>query len=246
MKIKRLYHGIGLAALCGCFTALYSGQAMAAYEDLSNPGVEYSNYIATIEEGNPAIYVSMDSYEIIKEAKAGENYQILGDKGSGWVEIQVGEKSGVISTETGVSVVNVKEAGEANVEEIVDLRTPEVKRQDLVNYALQFLGCAYRAAGSSPSTGFDCSGFVWYVMRNSAGVTLNRSSRSQATQGVAISAEQMRPGDLIFYGSGNYINHVTMYIGDGQVVHASTYKTGVKTSPWNYRTPVKIVNVLGD
>ena len=162
------------------------------------------------------------------------------------MEIQVGEKSGVISTETGVSVVNVKEAGEANVEEIVDLRTPEVKRQDLVNYALQFLGCAYRAAGSSPSTGFDCSGFVWYVMRNSAGVTLNRSSRSQATQGVAISAEQMRPGDLIFYGSGNYINHVTMYIGDGQVVHASTYKTGVKTSPWNYRTPVKIVNVLGD
>ena len=83
-------------------------------------------------------------------------------------------------------------------------------------------------------------------MKNSAGVTLNRSSRSQATQGVAVSAEQMRPGDLLFYGSGSYINHVAMYIGDGQVVHASTYKTGVKTSPWNYRAPIKIVNVLGD
>lgn len=57
----------------------------------------------------------------------------------------------------------------------------------------------------------------------------------------------MRPGDLVFYSkNGKNINHVAMYIGDGMVVHASTYKTGVKTSPWNYRTPVKIVNVLGD
>ncbi len=242
MRIKRFYHGFGLAALCGCFTVLYSGQAMASYEDLSKPGVECSNYIAAIEEGNPAIFASMDSYEVIKQAQAGEQYQILGDKGSGWVEIQVGETSGVISTESGVSVLNVLDGSV----EAVDLRTPEVKRQDLVNYAMQFLGCAYRAAGSSPSTGFDCSGFTCYVMKNSAGVTLNRSSRSQATQGVAVSAEQMRPGDLLFYGSGSYINHVAMYIGDGQVVHASTYKTGVKTSPWNYRAPIKIVNVLGD
>ena len=64
-------------------------------------------------------------------------------------------------------------------------------------------------------------------------------------QGTAISADQMQPGDLIFYGSGRGINHVAMYIGDGKVVHASTERTGIKTSPWNYRTPVKIVNVLG-
>ena len=64
-------------------------------------------------------------------------------------------------------------------------------------------------------------------------------------QGTAISAVQMQPGDLIFYGSGRGINHVAMYIGDGKVVHASTERTGIKTSPWNYRTPVKIVNVLG-
>ncbi len=55
----------------------------------------------------------------------------------------------------------------------------------------------------------------------------------------------MRPGDLIFYGNGRRINHVAMYIGDGQVVHASTERTGIKTSPWNYRAPVKIVDVLG-
>ena len=68
-----------------------------------------------------------------------------------------------------------------------------------------------------------------------------RSSTSQSKQGTAISADQMQPGDLIFYGSGRGINHVAMYIGDGKVVHASTERTGIKTSPWNYRTPVKIV-----
>ena len=90
-----------------------------------------------------------------------------------------------------------------------------------------------------------CSGFTKYVMQHGAGVSLNRSSTSQSKQGTAISADQMQPGDLIFYGSGKGINHVAMYIGDGKVVHASTERTGIKTSPWNYRTPVKIVNVLG-
>lgn len=118
-------------------------------------------------------------------------------------------------------------------------------RQEVVNYALQFVGGRYRAGGSDPHTGADCSGFVKYVMQHGAGVSMNRSSRQQASQGVAISASQMQPGDLLFYGSSSGINHVAMYIGDGQIVHASTYSTGIKTSTWNYRTPVKIVNVLG-
>ena len=75
---------------------------------------------------------------------------------------------------------------------------------------------------------------------------MNRSSGGQAQQGVTVSADQMRPGDLVFYGNGSRVNHVAMYIGNGQVVHASTYKTGIKLSPWNYRAPVGIRNVLGD
>ena len=114
-----------------------------------------------------------------------------------------------------------------------------------MNYALQFVGGPYRAGGNDPRTGVDCSGFVRYVMQHGAGISMNRSSGSQATQGHAVNSSQMQPGDLIFYGSGRGINHVAMYIGDGKVVHASTERTGIKTSPWNYRTPVKIVNVLG-
>ncbi len=118
-------------------------------------------------------------------------------------------------------------------------------RQNLVNYALQFVGGPYRAGGNDPRTGVDCSGFVKFVMQNGAGIGMNRSSATQATQGKAISANQMQPGDLIFYGSGSHINHVAMYIGNGQIVHASTYKTGIKISNWNYRAPVKIISMLG-
>lgn len=118
------------------------------------------------------------------------------------------------------------------------------RRQNLVNYSLQFVGGRYKAGGNDPHTGADCSGFTRYVMQHGAGVSLNRSSGSQATQGRTVSADEMQPGDLIFYGNGSRVNHVAMYIGNGQIVHASTYSTGIKISQWNYRTPIRIANVL--
>lgn len=117
-------------------------------------------------------------------------------------------------------------------------------RQNLVDYALQFVGGSYRAGGNDPHSGVDCSGFVRYVMQHGAGISMNRSSSSQATQGQAISSSQMQPGDLLFYSGGSGINHVAMYIGDGKIVHASTYATGIKISNWNYRNPVKIISMF--
>ena len=55
----------------------------------------------------------------------------------------------------------------------------------------------------------------------------------------------MQPGDLLFYGSKSNINHVAMYIGDGKIVHASTERTGITISNWNYRNPVKIMSIMG-
>lgn len=131
------------------------------------------------------------------------------------------------------------------VEETGAAADSQSARQELVDYALQFVGNPYRTAGNDPHTGADCSGFVKYVMEHGAGISMNRSSVAQATQGQQISSDQMQPGDLIFYGNGSRINHVAMYIGDGQIVHASTHKTGIKISNWNYRSPVKIVNMMG-
>ena len=64
--------------------------------------------------------------------------------------------------------------------------------------------------------------------------------------GTSISASELQPGDLIFYAKGGTINHVAIYIGNGQVIHASSPKTGIKISNYNYRTPYKMVKILQD
>ena len=94
----------------------------------------------------------------------------------------------------------------------------------------RFIGCKYKDAGSDPHTGVDCSGFTRYVMKYGAGVNIARSSVAQSGEGKEVNADQMRPGDLVFYSkNGKNINHVAMYIGDGMVVpvsytHLDVYK----------------------
>lgn len=126
----------------------------------------------------------------------------------------------------------------------------------IVNYALQFVGNPYVYGGTSLTNGADCSGFVQSVFAH-FGIKLLRvaddqmqgPSSSDIKQGyakaVAVSTSDMRPGDLIFYGYGNYANHVAIYIGDGKIVHASNSQPypagGIKTSNYDYNTPLKIV-----
>ncbi len=119
------------------------------------------------------------------------------------------------------------------------------KRAQIANYAVQFVGNRYVYGGTSLTNGTDCSGFTMSVMAK-FGVSLPHNSGSQAGCGKSITSSQMRPGDLVFYSGSGGINHVALYIGNGQVCHASNAKSGIKISTWNYRTPAKIVNVLGD
>ena len=118
------------------------------------------------------------------------------------------------------------------------------KRQQVVDYALSFVGGRYVWGGTDPHTGADCSGFTGYILRNAGGVAISRSSAEQAGEGRTVSAENMQPGDLLFYSKGGGVNHVAMYIGNGQIVHASSSKTGIIVSAWNYRTPVRIASFL--
>ena len=78
------------------------------------------------------------------------------------------------------------------------------------------------------------------------GVELPHYSVSQSQKGTANDVSEALPGDLIFYSNGKQINHVAIYIGNGQVVHASSPKTGIKISKYNYRTPVKARRILVD
>ncbi len=118
-------------------------------------------------------------------------------------------------------------------------------RAQIVAYAKQFLGNPYVWAGNSLTNGVDCSGFTRGIYAH-FGYSLPRVSRSQAVSGYTINASDIRPGDLVFYGSGSYISHVAMYIGNGQVIHASNPRTGIKISNMYYRSPIKVVRFIND
>lgn len=105
--------------------------------------------------------------------------------------------------------------------------TSSATGQTIANYACQFVGYRYCWGGTSPDTGFDCSGLVYYVYKQ-FGYTLNRVAADQATNGRHVEASELQAGDLIcFYSGSSYIGHVGIYIGNGQFVHASNSTTGV-------------------
>lgn len=116
-------------------------------------------------------------------------------------------------------------------------------RTAIVAYAKQFLGNPYVYGGTSLTNGADCSGFTQSVFAH-FGITTGRSSRDQAAQGKEISMSAIQPGDLLFYASGSYINHVAIYIGDGKIIHSSNPTTGITITKYNYRTLCKAVTFL--
>ncbi|WP_051685251.1 C40 family peptidase [Clostridium sp. KNHs205] len=118
-------------------------------------------------------------------------------------------------------------------------------RAQMVAYAKQFLGNPYVWGGTSLTNGTDCSGFTMGIYAK-YGYYLPRVSRSQAYSGTSVNSSNLKPGDLVFYGSGSYINHVAMYIGNGQVIHASNPRTGIKISNMYYRSPIRMVRIIND
>lgn len=118
-------------------------------------------------------------------------------------------------------------------------------RQSVVNFALQFVGNPYVWGGTSLTNGADCSGFTQSVLAN-FGISIPRTAGAQSQSGTPVSVSDVQPGDLLFYsGSGDYgIGHVSMYIGNGQVVHASNSSTGIIVSDMGYRTPTSARSYL--
>lgn len=89
--------------------------------------------------------------------------------------------------------------------------------------AISLVGTPYRWGGNTPDTGFDCSGLVNYVYRDVLALSLPRTSRALAEfQGDRIKPERLAPGDLVFFGNGEGVNHVGIYVGEGRFVHAPT------------------------
>lgn len=167
-------------------------------------------------------------------AAAGNIIQAAGDAVSG-----TRSNSGMTGTSI-LSRSNVIEAGTSIVKSIsssLPVIATTASRQALIQYAKQFLGNPYVYGGTSLTDGADCSGFVQQIFRH-FGITTGRSSRDQYANAQSIRFEQLQPGDLVFYASGDYINHVAIYAGDGVIIHAANARTGICTGRYNYRTPV--------
>ncbi len=168
----------------------------------------------------------------------GEDFVVEGEK-NGWYEIEVDDQKGYISGE--YVEVSEKLPTASSVTELKYGEGVSDVRVSLVQYALQFVGNPYVWGGTSLTGGIDCSGFTMQVYAH-YGIGLPHHAASQPGYGKRISASEARPGDLFFYGSGSHISHVGIYIGNGQIVHASNARTGIKISSAYYRTPICVVS----
>jgi SH3-like domain-containing protein len=182
---------------------------------------------------------SVDS-DIVSLVGEGEDLTVEEEK-DGWYKVEVDDQKGYISGDyveiseklpTATSVTELK-----NGEGVSDTRV------SLVQYALQFVGNRYVWGGTSLTNGVDCSGFTMQVYAH-YGISLPHHAASQPGYGTRISASEAKPGDLFFYGSGSSIGHVGIYIGNGQIVHASNSRTGIIISSAYYRTPICVVRYL--
>lgn len=214
---------------------LLSGDAAIA------KAAEVQQTIATVN--TTTLYVREEpntDCSIITAMPEGEELEVL-ETLDGWVKINVDSDEGYICADY-VEISTQLPKAQTMTEVRYGQGVSDV-RVSLVQFATQFVGNPYVWGGTSLTNGADCSGFVLSVYAN-YGVSLPHSSRAQANCGTKISASEAKPGDLFFYGSGNSINHVAIYIGNGQVVHASSARTGIKISNAFYRNPVKVVRII--
>ena len=180
--------------------------------------------------------------EVYDMVAYGEELEVL-EKLDGWVAVDYDGQKVYVSADY-VSV-DRKLKTALNMTEFLYGEGVSDVRVEICEYAKQFLGNPYVWGGVSLTKGADCSGFVLSIYKK-FGVSLPHSSRAQANCGTRIKVSEMKPGDLVFYSNGSRINHVAMYIGGGQVIHASSPKTGIRISSTYYRSPVAAVRLLYD
>lgn len=168
------------------------------------------------------------SYSKVATIKAGTAIKVVARTSNGWYKTDKGYY--VLSTVTTTKAPSAKKA----------TPTPKpssstVKRGDksggFANYIRSFVGCKYVSGGASPS-GFDCSGFTMYCYKNYYNIKLPHGANMQTKYGTKVSLSSMQVGDIIYFDHDHNgkADHVGLYVGNGEMVHASGVKTGVKVS----------------
>lgn len=170
-----------------------------------------------------------------------EELEVVEIMENGWIKFMLDDEEAYVSGD----YVDVEERLEKAVTltELLYGQGVSDVRVSLVQFAKQYVGNPYVWGGTSLTKGTDCSGFTMSVYKK-YGISLPHHAASQAKLGRKISLSEAQPGDLVFYAKNGSINHVAIYIGNGQVIHASNPKTGIKISSVNYRTPACVRRYL--
>lgn len=225
----------------GKVTGYVSSEYLITGEEAVALAEEIKTTVATVH--TTTLYVRAETNTectIIALVGNGEELEVL-ETADGWYKVAVDDEEGYVSADYVEISTELPKA--QTMTEIKYGQGVSDVRVSLVSYACQFVGNPYVWGGTSLTNGADCSGFVLSVFAN-YGVSLPHSSKAQANCGTRISASEAQPGDLFFYGSGSSISHVAIYIGNGQIVHASNARTGIKISSAYYRTPICVVRIL--
>lgn len=180
--------------------------------------------------------------EILDVVGSGQSFDVLEELDE-WVKIDLDGEVGYLFKEHVEIGAKLDEA--LTITEVRYGAGVSDVRVALSEFAKQYIGNPYVWGGTSLTRGADCSGFVLSVFKN-YGMSLPHSSRAQANCGSAVSVGEVKPGDLIFYGNSGGINHVAIYVGGGQVVHASNPRVGITISNMYYRSPVKARRIIQD
>ncbi len=180
---------------------------------------------------------------VLTKVPKGEELEYL-ETLEGWIKVEIDSEVAYVSADY-VTVEDKLKTAVTMTELRYGVGVSDV-RVDLVEYAKQLLGNPDVWGGTSLTKGADCSGFVLSIYKK-YGYKLPHYSGSQAKSGTKISFDDIQPGDLIFYNNDKgIIGHVAIYIGNSQIIHASSPKSGIKISKYNYRTPAKYVRILPD
>lgn len=208
---------------------------------LSATVVDTSDANVTVSDANETLYVTAsllnvrDSWStngtIVGTVSYGQAVTVTGNCSNGWKRIQI---DGHIAYVSGSYLTGQKPNSDASSS---TGSTPPVvtgtgTASEIANFAMSFVGYNYVYGAESPSEGFDCSGLMYYVLTQ-YGYSMNRVADDQMNQGAWVDRGSLQVGDLVFFGYGDYANHVGMYIGNGNFVHASTPSTGVRINSLN-------------
>ncbi|MFO1082997.1 MAG: C40 family peptidase [Reyranellaceae bacterium] len=133
--------------------------------------------------------------------------------------------------ENGVSAVSLRQ--EEARPRTVSLQQPASSEwgDRLVSRATKYLGTPYRHGGISPATGFDCSGFVYYLYGAVFQQRIPRMPADMVREGVSVARSDLRRGDLVLFGSGSTFTHVGIYVGDGSFIHATHKGSPIQITP---------------